>query len=428
MPIRLGLVLLLLFGVLVAYWTSLNTPRVHLTLGPEWGYDVPLMALVLGAFLLGAALAIILGVVRDLSRAYRDHETARDARRDATLRERYHEGLDAQLAGRWVEAQAAYEELLRREPGYAEVHARLAELARRRGDEQGALAHQLQALRADERPETLLAAAEAYRRAGRPDDALEIHRDVLARDPDHLTALRALRDLSVELGRWADALPAQERLLRHVAGEERPEEQTRLAGIHYEQGQSRLAEGDVPAAVVAFREALRVQPDFLPALLALGDAHLGAGDSAQALRVWERGLERQPALPLLARVEQRYRADGRPTKMIALYQQAAARVPDNLAVALGLARVYFELSMLDEAADQFQKIEVRAPDLPAIHAYLGAVFERRGQVPEAFEEYRRALRSTASFEWPHRCGACGTTSVRWVDRCPSCRRWNTLRP
>ncbi|MEK7837996.1 MAG: tetratricopeptide repeat protein, partial [candidate division NC10 bacterium] len=77
-----------------------------------------------------------------------------------------------------------------------------------------------------------------------------------------------------------------------MAGEERPEEQTRLAGIHYEQGQSRLAEGDVPAAVVAFREALRVQPDFLPALLTLGDAHLRAGDSAQALRVWERGLER----------------------------------------------------------------------------------------------------------------------------------------
>ena len=102
--------------------------------------------------------------------------------------------------------------------------------------------------------------------------------------------------------------------------------------------------------------------------------------------------------------------------------------PRQPAVALGLARVYFELSMLDEAADQFQKIEVRAPDLPAIHAYLGAVFERRGQVPEAFEEYRRALRSTASFEWPHRCGACGTTSVRWVDRCPSCRRWNSLRP
>ena len=428
MPIRLALLLLLLFGILVAYLTSLNTARIHVALGPAWDYDLPLMALLLGAFLLGAALAILFGVVRDLSRAYRDHQTARGARRTAALGELYHQGLDAQLAGRWAQAQTAYEELLRREPGYAEAHARLAELARGRGDVQGALVHQLQALRADERPETLLAAAEAYRRAGRQDDALGIYRDVLAREPEHLTALRALRELAAELGRWADALPAQERLLRHAPAQERAEEQAWLAGIHYELGRARAAEGNPQAAVAAFREALRVQPDFLPAVLALGDAQLKGGEAAQALRVWERGLERQLALPLLSRIEQLHRSEGRPTKMIALYQQAAARAPENLAVALGLARVYFELSMLDEAADQFQKIEVQAPDLPSIHAYLGTIFERRGQVPQAFEEYRRALRSTASFEWPHRCAGCVAASPRWGDRCPSCRRWNTLGP
>ncbi|MBI2527128.1 MAG: DUF1049 domain-containing protein, partial [Candidatus Rokubacteria bacterium] len=423
MPIRLALLLLLLFAVFVAYLTSLNDARVRVALGPAWGYDLPLMALLLGAFLLGVVLAILLGAARDLSRAYRDHQTARGARRTAALGELYHQGLDAQLAGRWVQAQAAYEEILRREPGYTEAHAKLAELAHGRGDAQGALVHRLQALRNDERPETLLAVAEDYRRAGRQDDALGIYRDVLARDPDHLTALRALRDLTAELGRWADALPAQERLLRLAPVQERAEEQAWLAGIQYEVGQARAADGDAQAAVTAFREALRVQADFLPAILALGDVHLKAGDAAQAGRVWERGLERQLALPLLSRIEQLHRAEGRPTRMIALYQQAAARAPENLAVALGLARVYFELSMLDEAADQFQKIEVQAPDLPSLHAYLGTIFERRGQVPQAFEEYRRALRSTASFEWPHRCAGCGAASPRWGDRCPSCRRW-----
>jgi tetratricopeptide (TPR) repeat protein len=87
--------------------------------------------------------------------------------------------------------------------------------------------------------------------------------------------------------------------------------------------------------------------------------------------------------------------------------------------------VYFELAMLDEAADQFQKVEVRAPDIPSIHAYLGAILERRGQTREAFEEYRRALRLTGSFDYPHRCAACGAAHPRWVHRCPSCARWNT---
>ena len=144
--------------------------------------------------------------------------------------------------------------------------------------------------------------------------------------------------------------------------------------------------------------------------------------------VWERAAETHPILPLLARLERTYRDEGRPTRMIALYRSAVERAPDDLSLAAALGRVYFELEMLDEAADQFEKVEVRAPDLPVVHAFLGAVFERRGDVREAFDEYRRALRLGHGFDWPHRCTACGSEAVMWQDRCPSCRRFNTLKP
>ena len=84
--------------------------------------------------------------------------------------------------------------------------------------------------------------------------------------------------------------------------------------------------------------------------------------------------------------------------------------------------------MLDEAADHFEKIEVRAPDLPVVHAFLGAIFERRGQTREAFEEYRRGLQLAHAFGVPHRCSACGAAAPMWQDRCAGCGRWNTLRP
>lgn len=425
MPIRLALVLALLFGVFVAYLSSFNTGRIRVALGSALVYEVPLMALVVGAFLLGAGLALLLGVVRDLGRSYQDYLTARQFRRAEGLKEVYHRGVDAQLAGKSSAAREAYEEVLHRDPAYADAHARLAELALQQGDAHGALTHQLEALRADERPETLLAAAEAYRRAGRADDAVALYRQVLERDRDHLTALRGIRDVAAEHGRWIDALEVQERLVHSAQADERPAEEGWLAGIRYELGRALMAEGATPAAIARFREALRAEPAFSPAILALGDAHLESGDGREALRTWERGLEARPALPLLARIEQVYRDEGRPTRMIGLYQEAAARAPDNLALAFALGRVYFELAMLDEAADQFQKVEVRAPDIPSIHAYLGAIFERRGQAREAFEEYRRALRLTGSFDYPHRCAACGAAHPRWVDRCPSCARWNT---
>jgi hypothetical protein len=63
-----------------------------------------------------------------------------------------------------------------------------------------------------------------------------------------------------------------------------------------------------------------------------------------------------------------------------------------------------------------------------VHAFLGAVFERRGEPREAFEEYRRALRLGGAFDWPQRCTACDASGLGWRERCPQCGRWNTYRP
>lgn len=340
MSIRLGLVVGLLFAILVTYLASINPSRVHLALGGDWTVDVPLMALVVGVFGAGAALALVLGWLRDLTRTY---------------------------------ARGALEMARPAVPPRAEVAAPLR------------------------RPEP-----------------------VPARDG---------RDALIERRRWAEALAAQTQRLPTVPREEKAAEEAILAGLHYEIGRERLERGDLAGATSQLKEALRVQPDFVPAALLLGEAHLKAGEPRDALRVWERAAEApQPALPVLARIEQRHREEGRPTRMISLYRNALDRHPDNLALAFGLGRVYFELAMLDEAAEQFQKMEVRAADLPLIHAYLGAILERRGQFRDAMEEYRRALRLSDSVQWPHHCGACGALHPRWIDRCPSCRRWNTSRP
>lgn len=427
MSVRFGVLLALGFGAAVAYLASVNTARVSIAVAADWAWEVPLAALVVGAFLAGAVLALILGLVRDLGRSYRDYQRAREARRAESLGDVYHRGVDAQLSGRAAAALQIYEELLKRDPGHAQAHARLGELALERGDAKGALVHHLDALRGEERPELVLAAAEDFRRTGRPGEAAALLERLLARDHDHVAALRALRDLAVNEGQWQRALGPQERIVALGSGEPR-QEQAMLAGIQYELGRAFLAEGQAQPAIARFREALRSQSDFVPAAVALGDAHVAAGDSREALRAWERAVETHPELPLLARLEQAYRIAGRPTRMIALYQAASARAPESVPLAFALGRVYFELAMLDEAADQFQKVEVREPNLPGLHAVLGAIFERRGQTAEAFEEYRRALTLSGAFDWPYRCSACGAEHGRWIDRCPSCRGWNTSRP
>ncbi|HEX4994208.1 MAG TPA: tetratricopeptide repeat protein [Methylomirabilota bacterium] len=345
MSIRVGLVVGLLFAIVVTYLTSINPSRVHVALGGDWAFDIPLMALIAVVFGAGAGLALVLGILRDVTRSY--------ARRTDPL----------------------------------EGAPRIAP------------------------PAPARAAADAPGEAARPATA------------------QAGRDALIERRRFAEALEIQARVVQAAPRDERAAEGTVLAGLHYEIGRERLEKNDRAGAISHLKDALRAQPDFVPAALLLGEAHLKAGEPREALRVWERAAEGpQPALPVLSRIEQLHRAEGRPTRMISLYQNALARQPDNLALAFGLGRVYFELAMLDEAAEQFQKMEVRAPELPLIHAYLGAILERRGQFRDAMEEYRRALRESDRIEWPHRCAACGAAHARWVDRCPACRRWNTSRP
>jgi lipopolysaccharide biosynthesis regulator YciM len=278
-----------------------------------------------------------------------------------------------------------------------------------------------------EAAEAMQRAREA-RRAGRLAEARTLFRHVVQQWPAHRGALHELRDLAVEGRSWDEAIALQQQIMALAPPADRAAEAEWLAVEHYELGRLELARGEATSAAAHFKAALRADPRFTPAVVALGDAYEAAGDAREALRTWERAAETQPALPLLARLERAYREQGRPSRMIALYRTASERAPDDLALAAALGRVYFELEMLDEAADQFEKLEVRTPDLPVVHAFLGAVFERRGETREAFEEYRRALRLGHAFDWPHRCTACGAVAPRWQDRCGGCRRWNTLRP
>src|SRR5881409_1553795 len=280
----------------------------------------------------------------------------------------------------------------------------------------------------DPEASALVGAAEDAWHAGRHEEARRLFRQAVERRKNDVRALRGLRDLTVEMEAWLEALGVEERLIGIVAGAKRRAETAWLATIHYELGRADVKGGRSASAVGHFKNALKAEPGFVPAALALGDALETAGDAREAIKTWERTAEQNPTLAVLARLERVYRQEGRPSRMIALYRAAGERAPDDLALAVALGRVFFELEMLDEAADQLEKVEVRLPGSPVVHALLGAVFERRGQTREAFEEYRRALQLGHAFDWPHRCAACGAMSPLWQDRCAQCQRWNTLHP
>lgn len=79
---------------------------------------------------------------------------------------------------------------------------------------------------------------------------------------------------------------------------------------HFSLGRLLVDEKRWSEAVVALSEAVRLDPNYAAAMVALGDAHSGAGSKAEAKAAWERALQTphgQKDTSLQADLEQRIR-------------------------------------------------------------------------------------------------------------------------
>ena len=88
-------------------------------------------------------------------------------------------------------------------------------------------------------------------RSGRPDEAMRLFREAIARDPANAEALLYLAGALASAGRSADALPYFERAVKAD-----PASTMALNGL----GLARLDVGDKAGAAAAFRQSLRLDP------------------------------------------------------------------------------------------------------------------------------------------------------------------------
>ena len=112
----------------------------------------------------------------------------------------------------------------------------------------------------------------------------------------------AVRDVRVKAGRVLAAVPdeqldATQRAARDRAFAAYQQAQAAIADrpeSHYNLGVVDVERGDIAAAEQAFREALKLQPDFVPAYVNLADMYRGTGHEAQAESVIDEGLRAVP--------------------------------------------------------------------------------------------------------------------------------------
>ena len=414
--------------VVVIFLKEFNPGTITVNLLPSKAYEISRATFFLVSLSLGAVAVFIFYMLRVVKRFLRGLRVQREQKKRLKIQELYTKGLNAMLAKRNAEAIVFFQKVLAIDPNHVDTLLRMGiSRLREKSPHEAILLHQ-KALNLDNsNQEVMFSLAADYEEAKRYDDALGMYKKVLSRDASNLTALIKMRDLYQLLNHWEDLYETQRQLLVNpLSPSEREIEHRRLVGFKYEHGRSLLEAGDLERARKIFRGVIKLDKDFIPAYLGLGEVYLEENKVHDAAELWEKAYKMTSSILLLHRLEDLYLKQGEPGRAFEIYTQAVNWKPQDISLKFFLGKLYYRLEMVDEAFDTLSSVDWGDKDFPDVHKLLGNIYLRRGSLGLAASEFKKALGFKKQIIIPYVCSNCELRTTGWSGRCPNCGKWNTF--
>jgi tetratricopeptide (TPR) repeat protein len=114
------------------------------------------------------------------------------------------------------------------------------------------------------------------------------------------------------------------------------------------------------------------------------------GDNPRVLEL-RRRVQADPASIAFAQLAEEYRRAEAYDEAVGIARAGLQYHPDYLSARVTLGRALLELERLDEAETELTQVLKSAPDNLAANRALAEVFQKRGQLPQALSQYRKAL-------------------------------------
>jgi tetratricopeptide (TPR) repeat protein len=126
------------------------------------------------------------------------------------------------------------------------------------------------------------------------------------------------------------------------------------------------SEENVDPAASAYRRALIIDPDLVPALVNLANIHYARDQHIEAM---------------------------------ALYERALSLEPDCFEAHFNLGNVHHDLSRFDDALASYREAVALNPSYPEAHFYLAVTLEKMGRSPEARAHWKLYRELAPNGEW-----------------------------
>ena len=136
-----------------------------------------------------------------------------------------------------------------------------------------------------------------------------------------------------------------------------------------------IRRGDPARALAACATYLSAHPRSREILLLQGDAYAAAGRTDDALATYEelRGSSAAPAVDLLVRLGETYRANGQINRATDTYGEVVSTAPDSSALRYRLAQLYEVGGRTERAVEQYRLLLAQDPGNHEYHARLGGL-------------------------------------------------------
>jgi lipopolysaccharide biosynthesis regulator YciM len=291
-------------------------------------------------------------------------------------------------------AEELLEAGIRLDSSGVEPYLALARFYRMRGEIGRAIRiHQNLLLRRDldsEQTATCLADLAAdFRQGGFLQRAIASYEEVLARDPKHQGALRALVALLGDARDFPRALEMQRRLAKLERSDGSAEE----ARLWVDMAEAAQAEGKLDEARRAVKKALRRNARSVRAWLVLGGLESESGNAKAALAAWKKvpELDGRSGGLVFARIESAYAASGRPQEFEGYLRALLEQREDDGRARLALARALATRGEIEEALAELRRLLERDPENLEARAVVGRLLLSERRDAEATKEYAELL-------------------------------------
>ena len=425
---RLLVLLFLILITFVGYLAYLNPGNLTLYFTKEESIEIPITAVVLLSMAFGGLIVIMVAGFVETKHLFMTWRLARTKKREERIGELLHQGLNAKASRRYSEAAGLFQKVLELSPNHVPTLLRLGNLYRMQGNPLEAVRLHRKAKGSDEKNiELLLCLSKDLEEAHRMEEAIQTLEEILKIDRECFSAQIRLRELYARLERWEEAHAIQERILEGtLLPEEAKVQQTWMEGIKYELGRRLLKDGHPDRARRYFRGAIKLNKNFIPAYIGLGEVFMAEGKTKDAGEVWEKAYEMTAHILLLHRLEDLYLSMGEPARILRVYQEAIRKDPTNPILQFYLGKLYYRLEMVDEAFEVLSGIEPAEDRMPDLYKLLGNLYLRKGELSEACEEFKKALDLKKRVLVPYYCPSCDFHTTHWSGRCPRCGQWSTF--